>query len=144
LVNAAAFFAGRLMFGGFFFYNGINHFRNRKSMAQYAGAKNIPMPEAAVVASGAVLLFGGASVALGWKPKLGAAAIIAFLKTVSPTMHDFWNIEDANQRMNDMINFSKNMALLGAALALFGVEEPWPLSVEKPRRRWTDRLLMRC
>jgi hypothetical protein len=76
-VNAAAFFAGRLMFGGFFFYNGINHFRNRKSMAQYAGAKNIPMPEAAVVASGAVLLFGSASVALGWKPKLGAAAIIA-------------------------------------------------------------------
>jgi hypothetical protein len=76
-VNAAAFFAGRLMFGGFFFYNGINHFRNRKSMAQYAGAKNIPMPEAAVVASGAVLLFGGASVTLRWKPKLGAAAIIA-------------------------------------------------------------------
>jgi hypothetical protein len=31
--------------------------------------------------------------------------------------------------MNDMINFSKNMALLGAALALMGVEEPWPASV---------------
>ena len=103
-MNAAAFLAGRLMFGGFFLYNGINHFKNRKSMAQYAGAKKIPMPEAAVVASGAMLLFGGASVALGWKPKLGAAALIAFLKAVSPTMHDFWNIEDPNQRMNDMIN----------------------------------------
>ncbi len=28
-----------------------------------------------------------------------------------------------------MINFSKNMALLGGALALMGVEEPWPASV---------------
>ncbi len=28
-----------------------------------------------------------------------------------------------------MINFTKNMAMLGAALALMGVEEPWPASV---------------
>ena len=28
-----------------------------------------------------------------------------------------------------MINFSKNMALLGAAIALMGMEEPWPASV---------------
>jgi hypothetical protein len=32
-----------------------------------------------------------------------------------------------------MINFSKNMALLGSALALGGVEEPWPLSVSRQR-----------
>jgi hypothetical protein len=31
--------------------------------------------------------------------------------------------------MNEMINFSKNMALLGSALALMGVDEPWPASV---------------
>jgi hypothetical protein len=28
-----------------------------------------------------------------------------------------------------MIHFSKNMALLGAAIALMGVDEPWPASV---------------
>jgi hypothetical protein len=28
-----------------------------------------------------------------------------------------------------MIHFSKNMALLGAALALMSVEEPWPASL---------------
>jgi hypothetical protein len=44
-------------------------------------------------------------------------------------MHDFWKAEDPAQRMNDMINFSKNLALLGGALALMGVEEPWPASV---------------
>jgi hypothetical protein len=43
-------------------------------------------------------------------------------------MHDFWGIEDPNQRVNEMVNFTKNMALLGAALALMGVEETWPAS----------------
>jgi hypothetical protein len=38
-------------------------------------------------------------------------------------------MEDPQQRMNDMVNFSKNMALLGAGLALMAVEEPWPASV---------------
>ena len=37
-------------------------------------------------------------------------------------MHDFWHIEDPGQRSNDMINFTKNMALLGAALMLMGSE----------------------
>lgn len=125
----APFLIGRLMFGGFFIYNGINHLMNRKKLAPYAGAKKVPMPEVAVAATGGLLLIGGASILLGIKPKIGASAIIAFLAGVSPLMHDFWNAEDPQQRMNDMINFSKNLALLGGATALLGVEEPWPASV---------------
>ena len=123
------FLLGRLMFGGFFLYNGINHLKERKTLGQYAQSKNVPKPEAAVVASGVALLFGGTSILLGIKPKLGAAAIAGFLLGVSPVMHNFWNTEDPAQRMNDMINFSKNLALLGGALALMGVDEPWPASV---------------
>lgn len=136
---SAAFLLGRAVFGGFFLYNGINHFKNRKSMAQYTAAKQVPMPEAAVISSGALLLAGGASVVLGVKPKLGTAAIMAFLGGVSPIMHDFWRAEDPAQGANDMIHFSKNMALLGAALALMGVDEPWPASLAPQRRSWRDR-----
>jgi putative oxidoreductase len=125
----AAFLIGRLVFGGFFLYNGIHHLKETKSMAQYAASKKVPVPEVAVAATGVALLIGGASVVLGVKPKVGTLAIIGFLAGVSPIMHDFWRQEDANQRMNDMINFTKNMAMLGAALALMGVEEPWPVSV---------------
>lgn len=125
----AAFFLGRLIFGGFFLYNGIHHLKERKSLAQYAGAKKVPMPDIAVTATGVVLIAGGASILLGIKPKLGAVAIAGFLAGVSPAMHNFWSIEDPNQRMNEMINFSKNLALLGSALALMGISEPWPASV---------------
>jgi len=125
----AAFLLGRLIFGGFFLYNGINHLKHRKTMAEYASSKNVPLPEAAVAGTGAVLIAGGTSVLLGIRPKVGTLAIMAFLAGVSPMIHDFWKAEDPNQRQNDMINFMKNVALLGAALALMGVEEPWPVSV---------------
>jgi putative oxidoreductase len=135
-----AFLTGRMIFGGFFLYNGINHIRERKNLAQYASSKNVPQAEIAVVSTGVAMLLGGASILLGIKPKLGTLAIIGFLGGVSPIMHDFWRQEDPNQRMNDMINFSKNMAMLGAALALMGVEEPWPVSVPVAQPDTFDRV----
>ena len=123
------FLLGRLIFGGFFLYNGINHIKNHKMLGQYAAAKGLPAAEVGVVASGVALVVGGASVITGVKPKLGSLAILGFLASVSPTIHDFWKHEDPQQRQNEMIHFMKNLALLGGALALMGVEEPWPVSV---------------
>jgi hypothetical protein len=37
--------------------------------------------------------------------------------------------DEPGQRMNETIHFSKNMALLGAAVAFMGIEEPWPISI---------------
>lgn len=135
------FLIGRVVFGGFFVYNAINHFRNHKSLAQYAGAKKVPMPDAAIILSGALLAVGGASLVLGIKPKFGAAALMAFLAATSPVIHDFWRQEDPQQRMNEMVHFSKNVALLGAALALAGVEEPWAAAVSQEAPRAATRIL---
>ncbi|MGH9529505.1 MAG: DoxX family protein [Terriglobales bacterium] len=123
------FLLGRAIFGGYFLYSGIHHFAERKMLSRYAGSKNVPMPDLAVQATGAALIIGGTSILLGLKPKLGTAAVIGFLAGVSPVMHDFWHLEDPEKRMNEMINFSKNLALIGGAMALMGVEEPWPVSV---------------
>jgi len=139
----APFLVGRLVFGGFFLYNGINHFLQRKTLSQYAQAKKVPMPDIAVTASGIALIIGGTSILLGVKPKLGAAAIIGFLASVTPTIHDFWRAQDPQQRMNDTINFAKNMALLGAALALLSVEERCPASVPVAQPSKMKRLVRR-
>lgn len=122
------FLIGRAVFGGFFVYSGIRHLVHHGMTKQYAKAKEVPLPEAAVLASAAALIFGGTSVLLGVKPKYGAAALIAFLGVVSPVMHNYWAVPD-EQRMSEFVNFTKNMALLGAALALAGVKEPWPVSL---------------
>jgi hypothetical protein len=65
----AAFLIGRLLFGGFFLYNGINNLKQHKNLSQYAGLKNVPMPEQAVTAATVLLLLGGGSILLGAKPK---------------------------------------------------------------------------
>jgi uncharacterized membrane protein YphA (DoxX/SURF4 family) len=138
----APFVIGRLLFGGYFLYNGINHFMQREMLSQYAGSKNVPKPKLAVSVTGLAMIIGGTSVLLGVKPKVGTAAIIGFLAGVSPLMHNFWADEDPNQRMNNMINFSKNLAIAGGALALMGVEEPWPTSVPVAQRSKLERVLM--
>jgi putative oxidoreductase len=136
------FLIGRIMFGGFFLYSGINHFLKRKTMAQYARSKNVPLAEAAVVATGTMLFIGGASVISGVKPKIGIAAAVTFLAGVSPVMHNFWNQQDATIRQNEMVHFAKNMALLGAAVSLMSIDEPWPQSLGKVRaiRRATSKI----
>src|SRR5881394_3860538 len=105
---------GRVVFGGYFLYNGINHFLNERMMSQYAASKGVGAPDAAVTSSGALLAAGGLSVLAGVKPKQGLAAIIGFLVPVTLQMHRFWEVDDPQQRMNEMINFSKNVALAGA------------------------------
>jgi len=127
------FVLGRTIFGGFFAYSGINHFQNTEGMGQYAGAKGVPAPERAVQATGALLLAGGLSVILGLKPRQGLAALVAFLIPVSLQMHRFWEEQEQQKRQIEMINFMKNMALVGAALAMMQVEEPWPASVDAAR-----------
>jgi uncharacterized membrane protein YphA (DoxX/SURF4 family) len=129
----ALFVLGRTIFGGFFIYNGINHFKHQQMMSQYAAAKGVPAAEAAVPATGAMLLAGGLSVIAGLKPREGLAAIVGFLLPVTFEMHRFWEEQDPNRRMTEMVNFSKNIALLGAALALMQIEQPWPISVDERR-----------
>jgi putative oxidoreductase len=136
----APFLIGRLLFGGFFILSGINHLRNRKQMTPYAQSKGVPAPELAVTLAGIPLLIGGTSILLGVKPKLGALAILAFLAGVSPVMHDFWRNEDPNERQINQINFLKNLALAGGALALMGVEEPWEASVEADKHALTRKV----
>ena len=130
----APFLIGRLLFGGYFLYAGINHLKNRRQMAPYVESKGVPAPEIAVTATGIPLIIGGTSILLGLKPKYGAAAIIGFLAGVSPIMHDFWRNEDPNERQKNMVDFMKNAALAGGALALMGVEEPWEASVPTKHR----------
>lgn len=121
--------AGRAIFGGYFIYNGLNHFKNRQMMTEYARSKGVPAPAAAVTVSGAMIVAGGLSVLAGAWPRTGAGLITGFLLGVSPQMHAFWKETDQQAQMSEMINFTKNMALVGATLMAAGQAEPWPLSV---------------
>jgi len=130
---AAAFLIGRLVFGGFFVVSGLNHLISVASMAQFAAAKGVPFAEVGVIVSGLLILFGGLSIVLGWRPDFGITAVVFFLVLVTPAMHNFWD-ESGAARMNDMAQFLKNVALAGGSLMLVAVPRPWIYSVERSGR----------
>ena len=129
----ALFVLGRAIFGGFFVYNGVNHFLQTHNTSQYAASKNVPQPRTMVRSTGGMLLAGGISVITGLKPRQGLFTLVAFLVPTTLQMHRFWEVDDPNQRMLEMTQFAKNMALVGAALALMQIPEPWPASIDSVR-----------
>jgi uncharacterized membrane protein YphA (DoxX/SURF4 family) len=124
-----AFLIGRLICGGYWLMAAINHFKNLNHMSEYAKAKGTPFPKLAVAGSGVLLLAGGLSMLVGVYPLLGIVLLIVFLLGVSLQMHTFWKVDDAQMKQNDMINFTKNMALVGALLMFLLLPRPWAMSL---------------
>lgn len=120
---------GRIILGGYFLMSGLNHFLQAQQMSGYAASKGVPMPTIAVLVAGALIVAGGALVLLGYKVRVGAWLIIAFLVPVTFMMHNFWAVAP-EMKQAEMINFMKNMGLIGATLMIAGVRS-WPLGLEK-------------
>jgi uncharacterized membrane protein YphA (DoxX/SURF4 family) len=110
--------AGRIVFGLFFLFNGINHFAQLQGMTAYARVMNTPAPALAVVVTGAMLALGGLSFLFQYQVVVGAWLLTVFLVLAAFWFHAFWRLTDPVQRANQMAHFLKNLALAGAALAL--------------------------
>ncbi len=123
------FLLGRLLYGGYFVFSGINHFAKNEALAGYAASKKVPVPKLAVYLSGLLILLGGLGILLGIYIKISILYIVIFLVVVSFMMHNFWSTTDPMSKMMDMTQFMKNMALLGAALLLLSIPEPWMASI---------------
>lgn len=123
ITQTLPFRLGRLAYGGILAFMAVDGIRNSEERAEYAAAKNVPMPEFATVASHWMLLIGGAGISLWRYPALAASAVVTFFLGVTPAMHDFWTLDDPDQKQQQLTHFLKNVGLLGTALVLLGVAE---------------------
>jgi len=126
------FVLGRILYGGFFIIAGINHFQHLGMLSGFVASKKLPAPKLAVIVSGLLIIVGGVCVLLGCEPEVGVLCIVVFLVPVTFMMHAYWVETDPMQRINQRVNFQKNLALLGAALMLLSIARPWPLSLNIP------------
>jgi len=119
---------GRVLFVVIFLVAGPHHFSG--DAIAHAQASGVPLAQLLVPLSGVLALLGGLSVALGFKARLGALLLAAFLLPVTLMMHRFWAIDDPQQAMLQQVMFMKNMSMLGAALMLshFGAG---PVSIDQ-------------
>ena len=83
------FLTGRVLVGGYYLFSALHHFANVGTLARYAGAAGVPIPQVAVVVSGLLLLVAGLSFILGLYPDIGIAALVLFLVPVTVMMHAF-------------------------------------------------------
>src|SRR5215472_6817610 len=126
-----AFLIGRVIAGSFFLMNGFNHFAQLNMLGGYAKSKGIPAPGLAVGGSGVFLFLGGLSLLLGYHPTIGAALLVIFLLSTSFGIHNFWKVQDPQAKMGEMINFLKNMAILGLLLMTLAIPRPWLMSLAR-------------
>ncbi len=116
----------RFLFVLIFLMSAPMHFSS-KTIA-YAASQGVPLASIAVPLSGVLALAGGLSILLGFRARIGAWLLVAFLAAVTPMMHNFWTVTDPMMHQMQFIMFMKNVSMLGGALLItqFGAG-PWSL-----------------
>lgn len=128
-------FAARLGIGAIFLVSGLGKLAGWEGTAAYAGSHGVP----AFLLAGATALelLGAVSLLLGWKTRLGAAALLAFLVPVTLVFHAFWAAHGAEVQLQT-IQFLKNVSIGGGVIAIFAAG-PGALSLDAVRGRGQAR-----
>lgn len=109
----------RLLFSAIFIFSGFGKifaFADTVGYMQSAGITFYPMLLGTIAL--VLELGGGLLILLGWHTRIGAAAVFIFTLLVSFMIHHFWSYP-ADMAQIQMIQFMKNMAILGGALYIF-------------------------
>jgi putative oxidoreductase len=115
-VWAPVVLVGRICFSLVFVVSSINHF-NGSDLA-YATQAGVPLAKLVVPLAGVLALLGGLSILLGFYARAGAWLIVIFLVGVTPVMHNYWAVKDPMMHAMQMVNFYKNLSMLGGAFLI--------------------------
>jgi putative oxidoreductase len=113
------FLVGRILFGALFVYSGMGHFAAAEAIQGYARQADAPAPNVTVPLTGVVIIVSGLAVMLGVLADLAALLIAGFLFLTAFIIHRFWRVQDPQTRQMEQVQFSKDLALAGAALVMF-------------------------
>jgi putative oxidoreductase len=104
---------GRVLLSLIFLFALPGHFKHET--IAYAHAAGVPLANIAVPLAGIIAFAGGLMVVLGFHARIGAVLLIVFLLPVTLFMHKFWGISEPQLQQMQMINFLKNVGLVGAS-----------------------------
>ena len=129
LVPAIALLFGRLLVGGVYIFSGILNLVGMNGSIGYAASKGVPAPGILVPLATLIMIAAGISFITGFQPTLGVLAVWAFLLPVTLMMHNFWALQ-GQERFGELVSFKNNLGLLGGALMLLAIPQPWPWSIQ--------------
>jgi putative oxidoreductase len=135
---AIALLIGRFLVGGIYIFSGILNLAGISGSIGYAASKGVPMPGILVPLATLIVIAAGISFITGFKPTWGVLAVWMFLLPVTLMMHNFWALEGA-ERFRELLSFKNNLGLLGGALMLLAIPQPWPWSLQSGIAKLTGK-----
>ncbi len=108
---------GRVLLSGIFILSGLGKLPHFHDVAGMMAAKGIPLATVALVITVLIEIGGGLLVLTGFQARYAALVIALWLIPVTLVFHHFWGIP-AGQQQEQMINFLKNIAIIGGLLIL--------------------------
>jgi putative oxidoreductase len=130
---------GRLMLSTIFLMstlgNKIPHFNDVANLMEMVG---IPAPQLMLVGAIVFLLVGSLSLIFGFKARFGAFLLLVFLVLATYYFHNFWAQPTPEQQQEQMIQFMKNLGLMGAMLFIIA-NGPGPASLDAMTARRRGR-----
>lgn len=116
-LEAAVNVAGRVLFCLVFFMSAVgNKIPKFSAVASYMESEGVPAPSFMLAGAIAFLIAGSLSLIVGYKARIGASLLLVFLVLGTYFFHDFWTFDDPKVQEQQMIQFMKNLALVGATL----------------------------
>ena len=107
---------GRVLISLIFLMSGLGKVFQFDGQVGYAASQGVPMASAAIAISAVIEIAAALMIIVGYKARLGAAALFLWMIPVSFMMHAFWGITDQTWNQIHMIMFMKNLAMMGGML----------------------------
>ncbi|MEQ5838713.1 DoxX family protein [Paraburkholderia acidicola] len=105
----------RVLLAILFLVSGVLKVIGFDGMVGYATIKHLPFPTLSILVALAIEIGCGSLLAVGYKVRWAALALIIFTLPTSFIFHPFWSV-DAKQFDEQLYNFLKNISIIGGLL----------------------------
>ena len=119
---------GRLLLALMFILSGFGKLGNIEGTAAFVASGGLPAPTFLAVAVGALELFGGLALVVGYQVRLAGLALGLFTVAASVVFHAWWSAPAAQQFVTQLL-FMKNISVAGGML-LISALGAGPLSID--------------
>ena len=109
--------AGRILLALMFIPAGFGKLTNIGGTAGYIASGGLPFPSVLAVLVGALELFGGLALVIGFKVRWVGPAMALFTLAASMLFHPFWSVPEAQQMVTKLL-FMKNISVVGGMLLI--------------------------
>jgi len=118
--HASMALIGRWLIAAIFLTSGIAKLTDTAGTVAHMTSAGIPYADTLATVAGVAEILGGISIGVGLLTRVGAFGLILFMIPTTLIFHAFWNYH-GDARMPQMVNFMKNLAIIGGLAALTGL-----------------------